>query len=463
MVLQKLPTRQNVQKIIQNFGVSDGLIYLNGQVMQERDNTDVELPFRQESNFFYVTGVSEPDFHVVIDLATKRVQLVAPPVNPEDVMWMGMPDSLETLATKYDVDEVIYLNELNDALSKASVVYTLPIVSTKKLDLTRVKLANEVQNKPLYTAFCDARAIKADWEIELIRHSNKISSDAHIKLMQAVRAGVNESELHALFLYESARKGAFFQSYYPIVGVGKNAATLHYNKNNAPIENPTDVVLVDAGAEYNCYASDITRTFPVGGKFSPEAAVIYSIVLDMQKACFAKCKAGVPYESIHQTAIEVACDGLVKAGILVGDKQELLDNDVVAGFFPHGVGHMLGLDVHDVGGYPEGVERIDRPGYRNLRMRRTLATGNVVTIEPGVYFCDFIIEPLLKSDVTRKYINQEMLNKYRSVGGVRIEDNIAITDDGYINLTDVPKEIEEIEALMAANSENENKKRKLEA
>ncbi|KAF7728038.1 hypothetical protein EC973_006674 [Apophysomyces ossiformis] len=460
---QKLPTRQNVQKILQNFNVSEGLIYLNGQVMQERDNTDVELPFRQESNFFYVTGVSEPGFHVVIDITTKHIQLIAPPVNPDEVMWMGMPDSLEALASKYDVDEVIYLNDLNDVLSKASVVYTLPIVNTDRLELSRVKLASEEENKSLYTAFCEARTVKADWEIEIIRQANKISSDAHIKLMQTVHTGINESELHALFLYESARKGAFLQSYYPIVGVGKNAATLHYNKNNAPIDRPTDLLLVDAGAEYNCYASDITRTFPVNGKFSPEAAVIYSIVLDMQKACLAKCRAGVPYESIHQIAMETACDGLYKAGILIGDKQEILDSDVVAGFFPHGVGHMLGLDVHDVGGYPEGVDRIDRPGYRYLRMRRTLAVGNVVTIEPGIYFCDFIIEPLLKSEVTRKYINEEALNKYKSVGGVRIEDNIAITEDGYINLTTVPKEIEEIEALMANNSGNENKKRKVDA
>lgn len=255
--------------------------------------------------------------------------------------------------------------------------------------------------------------------------------------------------------------------------MGKNAATLHYGKNKSPLTNATDLILVDAGAEYNYYASDITRTFPVGGKFTPEAATIYNLVLEMQKACFAECKAGTPWERIHEIALNVACEGLLKIGILNGDKQELLDKGVVAAFFPHGskclfffsfvlfypkvlinifhllVGHMLGLDVHDVGGYPKGTEHINKPGYRYLRMRRTLAAGNVVTVEPGIYFCDFIINPVVQSPETSKYVNLEMLNRYKSVGGVRIEDNIVITEDGFVNLTTVPKEIADIEKIMA--------------
>ena len=139
-----------------------------------------------------------------------------------------------------------------------------------------------------------------------------------------------------IYISESNRHGAFNQSYMPIFGSGMNAATLHYNKNNASIENPTDMILVDAGCEYNYYASDITRTFPVGGKFTEEAATIYSIVLDMQKACIAELKPGAKWEDIHTTALEVAAEGLIKTGILVGEKQELLDKDVVAAFFPHG-------------------------------------------------------------------------------------------------------------------------------
>ncbi|ORY95773.1 peptidase M24, structural domain-containing protein [Syncephalastrum racemosum] len=454
--MKMLPTRQNVQKVLSHFEAKEGLIYLNGQVLHERDDTDVELPFRQESTFFYLTGVSEPDFHVIVDIATQRIELYAPALDPDAVVWMGLPDSIETMKSKYDVDEVLYVTDMAARLSAASVVYTPPIA--KKDGLT-AQWADEKLNKALYAAICEARAVKADWEVDLIRMANKISSDAHVKVMQM--SASNEADMHAVFLYESARHGAFFQSYQPIFGAGKNAATLHYNRNNAPLNNPNDVVLVDAGAEFNCYASDITRTFPVGAKFTPEAAAIYSIVLDMQNACFAKCKAGTPWEVVHETALQVAADGLLKLGILKGDKQELLDNGVVAAFFPHGVGHMLGLDVHDVGGYPEGVAKIDRPGYRYLRMRRTLAAGNVVTVEPGIYFCDFIIDPVLKAVETSKCIDVDMLNKYKSVGGVRIEDNILITEDGYTNLTTAPKEIDQIEALKN-DAESAAKKRKAE-
>ncbi|KAI9479487.1 peptidase M24, structural domain-containing protein [Zychaea mexicana] len=452
-----LPTRQNVQKVLQHFDRKDGVIVVKGKVLEERDDTDVEVDFRQESSFYYLTGVAEPGFYVAIDVATQRIQLFAPPVNPDDVIWMGLPDSLETLQAKYDVDEALYTTDLDARLKAASAVYTIPQF---KLSFDApVKMASEEDNKALYAAIAEARCVKADWEIEAIRKSNKISSDAHVKVMEAVKAGMNESELYSAFLNESIRQGAFNQSYLPIFGAGKNAATLHYNKNNATIENATDLILVDAGAEYNYYTSDITRTFPAGGKFTDEAATIYSVVLDMQKACFAKLKAGAVWEDIHTVALEVACEGLVKAGILIGDKQELLDKDVVAAFFPHGIGHMLGIDVHDVAAYCTSGERINRPSYRYLRMRRTLAAGNVVTVEPGVYFCDFIIDPVVKAPETSKYINVEMLNKYKSVGGVRIEDNVVVTEEGYYNLTTAPKEIAEIEALMAEAS---SKKRKLE-
>ncbi|KAI9276796.1 peptidase M24, structural domain-containing protein [Phascolomyces articulosus] len=453
-----LPTRQNVEKVLEHFNRKDGVIVVKGKELRERDDTDVEVDFRQESSFYYLTGVAEPGFYVVIDVATKRIQLFAPPVNPDDVVWMGYPDSLETLQTKYDVDEALYTTDLDARLKEASAVYTIPHFNLTFKD-EAIKSASTEDNDALYAAISEARIVKADWEIEVMRKANKISSDAHVKVMEAAKTGINEAELYAIFLNESNRNGAFFQSYMPIFGAGMNAATLHYNKNNATIENATDMILVDAGCEYNYYASDITRTFPVGGKFTEEAATIYSIVLDMQKACFAELKAGAKWEDIHTVALEVAAEGLIKTGIIVGEKQELLDKDVVAAFFPHGIGHMIGIDVHDVPKYCTSVERIDRPSYRYLRMRRTLAAGNVVTVEPGIYFCEFMIDPVVKAEETKKYINVDILNKYKSVGGVRIEDNLVVTEDGYVNLTTAPKEIAEIEALMAEAS---SKKRKLE-
>ena len=183
MSVTQLPTRQNVEKIIKNFHAKEGYIYLNGQTLQERDDTDVELPFRQESNFFYVTGVTEPNFHVVIDLSTNKITLVSPNLDPDAVMWMGLPDTLDQLKEKYDIDEAIYFDKLNDILSSAPVVYTLPITKTDALDKSKVKLCDQNESKLLYSAFVEARAIKADWEIEIIRKANQISSDAHMKVI----------------------------------------------------------------------------------------------------------------------------------------------------------------------------------------------------------------------------------------------------------------------------------------
>lgn len=183
MSVTQLPTRQNVEKIIKNFHAKEGYIYLNGQTLQERDDTDVELPFRQESNFFYVTGVTEPNFHVVIDLSTNKITLVSPNLDPDAVMWMGLPDTLDQLKEKYDIDEAIYFDKLNDTLSSAPVVYTLPITKTDALDKSKVKLCDQNESKLLYSAFAEARAIKADWEIEIIRKANQISSDAHMKVI----------------------------------------------------------------------------------------------------------------------------------------------------------------------------------------------------------------------------------------------------------------------------------------
>jgi Xaa-Pro dipeptidase len=190
-----LPTRQNVEKILTNLTAKEGLIYLRGQVLSERDDTDVELPFRQESNFFYVTGLSEPGFHVLIDIATHRIQLVSPNLDEDAVMWMGLPDDLETLVQKYDVDEALYVDRLPSVLSKAPIVYTLPITPTDKVDGS-VRWCSEQDKKALYTAFAEARAIKSDWEVDMIRKANRISSDAHVKVSQRARKNKAENRCH---------------------------------------------------------------------------------------------------------------------------------------------------------------------------------------------------------------------------------------------------------------------------
>ena len=210
------------------------------------------------------------------------------------------------------------------------------------------------------------------------------------------------------------------------------------------------MLLVDAGCEYSCYASDVTRTYPVNGKYGHEDGIIYQIVLDSQEAVLRVMRPGVEWEDMHRLAAKVILDGLVRAGIVFGEYEELVKHHIVAIFFPHGLGHLIGLDVHDVGGYPPGVDRIQEPGIRYLRMRRTLKENMVVTVEPGLYFIDQLLDQALQDPNISKFINPTVLAKFRHIGGVRIEDDVLITSDGIEILTAaIPKQIDEIEKIMS--------------
>jgi len=368
---------------------------------------------------------------------------------PDDhIVWMGMPATVQELHASFEADEIRWSTELVAAIngSGASTLYVLRQEDAPKdISLT-------VNSEVLQDAITAARIYKSAYEIEAMRKINHISSNAHVALMKAAKGSQTEVELDALFRYETARFGARGQAYQPIVGVGSNAATLHYGRNTASFNgNHDQLCLVDAGAELGCYASDITRTFPLNGKFAGDAKTVYEIVLQMQKTVLAALKPGVQWEDMHRLAAKVAVEGLQKAGLLKAEfsVQELLEKHVDGVFYPHGLGHMIGLDVHDVGGYPKGVQRIQAPGIRYLRMRRALEPGFVVTVEPGVYFVEFILNEARNDNEIAKYMNWDVVDRFIKVGGVRIEDCVVITESGIDNLTIAPKEIAEIEAIMA--------------
>jgi Xaa-Pro dipeptidase len=444
----KYPANQHAKAVASL--LSGGVIYLRGDVLKERHDTDVELPFRQESNFYYLTGVNEPGFHYLYNLATRVSVLIAPNVDPSHIIWMGQPDTLEEMKAKYDVDQVEYKDKLFDLLTamNPSVVHVLP--GTSISELGEVAVSDDTQLK---NALIETRLIKSDAELAIMRRANDISSNAHIELMKHAKLGVYEYELEARFIQECWRHGNKTQAYNPIVAAGKNAATLHYGRNmdQSSTVDRNQLVLVDAGCEHECYASDITRTWPVGGKFIGEARTLYEIVLRMQKAVLGELKAGVEWEDMHRLATRICCEGLMEAGVIKNSFSiaELMDKHIPAIFFPHGLGHLIGLDVHDVGGYPQGVQRIQEPGLCYLRMRRTLKANMVVTVEPGCYFTDALVEPAIADPQVSKYLDLDVLAKYRPLGGVRIEDCVVIKESGYDNLTTAPKEIGEIEAIMA--------------
>jgi len=266
---------------------------------------------------------------------------------------------------------------------------------------------------------------------------------------------MTEYQIEALFLYEIYYNGGCRNcSYTCICASGVNSATLHYGHAAAPNNKELkdgDMVLLDMGAEYHCYASDITRTYPINGKFTQDQKEVYESVLAAQEGVLKAMKPGVSWKDMHTLATEIICEQLKKHGFLKGDVQEMMKNHIGALFFPHGLGHFLGIDTHDAGGYPEGTERIKQPGYKSLRTLRELKEGMVITVEPGIYFIESELEPALKDSVKSQFLVAEKIQRFKNFGGVRLEDNVIVTKDGVENMTQIPKTVVEIEEWMAGN------------
>ena len=279
-----------------------------------------------------------------------------------------------------------------------------------------------------------------------MRRANAISSAAHAAVLRAARHAPNEQNLYGLFLQQCIARGSHEQAYHPIVAGGCNCATLHYVRNDLGLSKKLNL-LIDAGAEVECYAADVTRTFPLAGKWSRESRQVYELVFEMQKRTMEMCRPGLRWEDAHARAHEIAIEGLLGLGILKGTKEELWEKRISTAFFPHGLGHYLGMDTHDVGGNANYAD--EDPMFRYLRIRGNVPEGAIVTVEPGVYFCRFIIEPYLKDEKTKRFIDEQVLERYWDVGGVRIEDDVLITKDGWENLTGVGSGVDEVEKMMA--------------
>ncbi len=425
----------------------EGVIYLRGAEIMYRHGTDYEFPFRQESNFWYLTGIDEPDYHMVMDLKTKTYHLFAPKRDPQYAVWHGFIKPTEQIVEEYQPDELHYDNQLLSVLNERnpSSIYCLNEEQAEYLeDLDR---GLSVDTESLEDAITYCRAIKTDFELDKLRTAAKVNNEAHLAAMKALKPGMYEHEMKAVFDYHQQKNGLLQDAYSGIHAGGKNSAILHYTENNKQIGDG-DLYLVDAGYEYKGYASDVTRTYPANGKFTGDQAAIYQTVLTALNDVIELVKPGVKMEDLHLAAARIIMHGLKDIGLVKGSVDELMEQNIFALFFPHGLGHFLGLDTHDVGGYPKGVDRIDRPGIRFLRVRRELQPGMVITVEPGLYFIPALLKPALEDEKTAKYLNGDKLEKFFDFGGVRIEDNLIITEDGYENMTDVPKEIKEIEKAM---------------
>lgn len=385
---------RRVAKYLTDQGLpSDGVIYLEAQKVHMVEDDDQAMHFRQRRAFFYLSGCKLPEAYITYNILQDVLTIFIPPIDSEDVIWSGLPESREEAIKKYEADNVSYSDDVNSSLaaissSGANTVYTIPEQVSDHI--TFLLFAN-TNSTSLRTAIDECRVIKDSYEIALIKKANEISTLAHINAAKAVLTATNEQELYGAYIGTCISNGAHEQAYHSICASGTSCSTLHYVRNDQPLRERLNILL-DAGAEYDCYCADITRTFPINGTFTPESKVIYDIVDEMQSSCFKMLKENVRWESVHENAHWVAIRGLLKAGILVGDEKEIFNKRVSVAFMPHGLGHYLGMDTHDTGGHAN----YDDPDsmFKYLRVRGNVPAGAVITVEPGVS-CSFFISMFL--------------------------------------------------------------------
>jgi Xaa-Pro dipeptidase len=405
-------------------------------------------PLRQRRHFYYLTGCDVPDCRFSYDIGI-------PPVDPEAVMWAGLPLQPKEAMEKYDVDAVLTTDELKSAKSVEQLLtkkgQTL-LVMKDRADLSAFQadsvqhLQTKIDYDWLRRGIEQCRVVKDEHEIAMIRHANIVSSYAHKQVQASVLAASNERELNAVFVMHCHANGCKEMAYGCICAAGTNASTLHYVHNDLPLNTKLNMLL-DAGSEYNCYCSDITRTFPLNGRFTKESREIYELVLKMQDECMGMIKAGVMWEDVHMHAHNIAAAGLRDLGILQKglSVEQILDSKITTRFFPHGLGHYLGMDTHDTGGNANYED--PNPFLSYLRVRGKLPVNAVITNEPGIYFREFPLRQELKDGVWKGIVDESVLDRYWSVGGVRIEDDVVVKEDGCENLTTVSSNLDDIEGM----------------
>ncbi|XP_035868377.1 xaa-Pro dipeptidase isoform X2 [Phyllostomus discolor] len=448
LALFALNRQRLCERLRKNQAVQAGsIVLLQGGEETQRYCTDTGVLFRQESFFHWAFGVTEPGCYGVIDVDTGKSTLFVPRLPDHYATWMGKIHSKEHFKEKYAVDDVRYADERGVNTDSGSVCREASFEGISKFN---------VNNAILHPEIVECRVFKTDMELEVLRYTNRISSEAHREVMKAVKVGMKEYEMESLFEhYCYSRGGMRHSSYTCICGSGENSAVLHYGHAGAP-NNRTiqdgDMCLFDMGGEYYCFSSDITCSFPANGKFTDDQRAIYEAVLRSSRAVMSAMKPGVWWPDMHRLADRIHLEELARIGILNGSVDAMVQAHLGAVFMPHGLGHFLGIDVHDVGGYPEGVQRIDEPGLRSLRTARHLEPRMVLTVEPGIYFIDHLLDEALADPSRACFFNREVLQRFRTFGGVRIEEDVVVTENGMELLTCVPRTVEEIEACMAGSN-----------
>jgi len=399
-------------------------------------NRDVHFPFRPDSDFYYLTHFPEPEAVAVLVPGRSHGEflLFCREKNREKEIWEGRRAGLDGAREQYGADDAFPIEDIDEILpglleNREKVFYSMG--RNPDFDARLMGWVNEVRGKArngvhapgefvdLNHILHEMRLIKSTDEIKLMKRAAKVSAAAHRRAMQACRPGMMEYEIEAELLYEFKKGGSLFPAYPSIVGGGANSCILHYNDNNAELRKG-DMLLIDAGAEIDCYASDITRSFPVSGKFTPEQRDVYEVVLAAQQAAIEHVRPGKHWNEPHDAAVRVLTDGLVQLKLLKGSLDAHIEDGSYKRFYMHRTGHWLGMDVHDVGDYKVHDDW------------RLLEPGMVLTVEPGLYIGEAEDIPKAFHDI-----------------GIRIEDDVLVTRDGREVLSrEAPKGVQEIEELM---------------
>lgn len=451
--------RLNLRKKIRS-----GLILITGNSESPMNYPKNTYRFRQDSNFLYFFGLDLPGFVGVIDIEEGKDCLYGNDFDLDDIIWMGPQPTVNELGQSVGIPCTHPMKELASTLHRAirngRKIHFLPqyraenILMIDRLMGISPALVGQYASTELVKAVVSLRSIKEPVEIAELDKACDVGYLMHTTAMRLAKAGVPEQELVGAI--EGIAIGKGYMTSFPII-LSQNGETLH-NHDHSQVLKSGRMLLTDAGAEIaSHYASDNTRTIPVDGKFTPTQKDIYSIVLDALNKGIELSKPGVTNQSIHLETAKVITAGLKNLGIMKGDVDEAVANGAHAMFFPHGLGHMMGLDVHDMEdlgenyvGYDDEISRIDQFGTAFLRLGRRLQSGFVLTVEPGIYFVPALIEKWKSEKINRSFINYDKAMEYIGFGGIRLEDDILITDNGsrILGAKRIPVTIEEIENIV---------------
>ncbi len=442
--------------------VGGGVILWLGHTLQPRNYTDNTFPFRQNSHFVYYTGLAEPDLAVLSFPERDNDVLFSRPTTMDDIIWSGAGQERINMARQAGIDTIEDIGRLGVYLTKAQsqklAIHFLPPYQASSLFRIAELLVIEPSevtsraSQQLKEAVARQRSIKSEIEIMEIEDALRVTDHMHRRAMAVTKPGIYEYEIAGEIQAVALREN-FQMAFPPIVTV--RGQVLHNHSYDNLLEDG-QLLINDSGAESpSGYAADITRTFPINGKFSPVQKEIYETVLAMQLGAIDFIKPGVTFRDVHLHACRILADRLKTMGLMKGDPSAAVAAGAHALFFPHGLGHMMGMDVHDmedlgdVVGYPKGEARNPQFGLNFLRMSRPLEEGFVVTVEPGVYFIPALIDKWAEEKQHKDFIIYEKLDAFRTFSGCRIEDDVVITrTGGHVLGPGIPKTVAEVEAAM---------------